>query len=117
MYSYLTGAASWLLYTMLCEVYGVKGCLGDLMLEPKLVKAQFNSKNTASVVTIFRDKRLNVTYKNEKSLQYGEYNIDKIAIDGKMIIITQSQNATIIDKSIIDTLSVKDEHQLYIELE
>ena len=117
MYSYLTGAASWLLYTMVSEVYGVKGYLGDLMLEPKLVKNQFDLKNVASVVTIFRDKRLNVTYKNEKFLQYGEYNITKILLDSKIITTVKSKNAEIIDKNVIDELSAGDEHQIYIELE
>ncbi|MCD4685888.1 MAG: cellobiose phosphorylase, partial [Anaerolineae bacterium] len=35
MYTYLTGSASWLLLTLTTEVFGVKGDLGDLALEPK----------------------------------------------------------------------------------
>ena len=34
MYHYLTGAASWFMLTMITEVYGVKGAMGNLMLEP-----------------------------------------------------------------------------------
>lgn len=30
MYAYLTGAASWYLLTMVTEVFGVKGVMGDL---------------------------------------------------------------------------------------
>lgn len=44
MYTYLTGSASWLLLTMVTEVFGVKGKLGDLLLQPKLVKEQFDSE-------------------------------------------------------------------------
>jgi Cellobiose phosphorylase len=54
MYHYLTGAASWLLLTLLNEVYGVKGSLGDLMLQPKLVKEQFDRNSTAAVFTVFK---------------------------------------------------------------
>ena len=35
MYNYLTGAASWFMLTMITEVYGVKGSLGNLVLAPK----------------------------------------------------------------------------------
>ena len=44
MYPYLTGSASWYLLTLLTEVFGVKGDLGDLVLAPKLVAAQFDSR-------------------------------------------------------------------------
>jgi cellobiose phosphorylase len=37
MYPYLTGSASWYLLTMLTEVYGVRGELGDLLFAPKLL--------------------------------------------------------------------------------
>ena len=36
-YAFLTGSASWLLLTLLTQAFGVRGKLGDLVLEPKLV--------------------------------------------------------------------------------
>ena len=51
MYPWLTGSASWYLLTLLTEVFGVKGDLGDLVLEPKLVAAQFDSQGDATIRT------------------------------------------------------------------
>ena len=37
MYPWLTGSASWYLLTLVTEAFGVKGQLGDLLLQPKLL--------------------------------------------------------------------------------
>ncbi|MCK4881467.1 MAG: hypothetical protein KAS92_00415, partial [Candidatus Omnitrophica bacterium] len=37
-YSYLTGSASWIVYTMLTKAFGVEGNGGDLMLKPQLIR-------------------------------------------------------------------------------
>ena len=42
MYHYLTGAASWYMLTVITEMFGAKGCAGNLMLEPKLERQQFD---------------------------------------------------------------------------
>ncbi len=57
MYPWLTGSASWYLLTLLTEVFGVKGDLGDLILEPKLVAAQFDPQGDATVRTPVRRAR------------------------------------------------------------
>jgi cellobiose phosphorylase len=86
MYPYLTGSASWFLLTMLTEVYGVKGSLGDLVLEPKLTREQFGSDGTAIVHTLFADKKLQISYKNPQYLPYGDYVISKITANDVPIL-------------------------------
>ena len=49
LYSYLTGAASWYMLTMITSVYGVHGELGDLVIEPALMPQQYNEKGDAKV--------------------------------------------------------------------
>ena len=49
LYAYLTGAASWYMLTIITEVFGVKGSFGDLVIEPKLVKEQFDDDGNAGV--------------------------------------------------------------------
>lgn len=61
MYTYLTGSASWLLYTVVSEMYGCKGSYGDLLLEPKLVPGQFVD-GKASITFLFNKKPLTVNY-------------------------------------------------------
>ncbi|WP_163194522.1 GH36-type glycosyl hydrolase domain-containing protein [Clostridium thermarum] len=116
MYHYLTGAASWLLLTLLSEVYGVKGSLGDLMLQPKLMKAQFDGNSTASVLTIFRDKKIFVEYKNESMLEYGEYKIGRAILDERNLMLNLVEDALVIDKEIVDNLSGDEDHRLVIQL-
>lgn len=116
MYHYLTGAASWLLLTMLNEVYGVKGLVGDLIIEPKLVKEQFDKNNSTKVFTNFRNKKLSIEYKNINNLEYGEYKIASVTIDGENLKIGLQQVCVTISKEIMDKLEDNKEHEVIIEL-
>lgn len=81
MYHYLTGAASWLLLTVLTEMFGVKGHYGDLSFEPKLLREQFNEEGLASVELVFADKKLLIEYINRGLMEYGDYKIKSIHIN------------------------------------
>ena len=83
MYHYLTGAASWYMLTVLTEMFGVKGVLGDMVLEPKLMAEQFDEQNQANVTLLFADRNWNVSYINEAHKEYGEYRIGHVLVDGK----------------------------------
>ena len=85
MYPYLTGSASWYLLTMLTEVYGVRGDLGDLLLAPKLLASQFGADGKATVHTLFAGKKLCVTYQNAQGLQYEQYKIGQMLVNGQEI--------------------------------
>jgi cellobiose phosphorylase len=85
MYHYLTGSASWMLMTVLTQIYGVKGELGDLVLEPKLVKEQFDAKGEAKVRAYFAGKHLEIVYQNPKKLDYSDYQIRLLKVNGKEI--------------------------------
>lgn len=82
MYHYLTGSASWLLLTVLNEMYGIKGELGDLKLQPKLLKEQFKD-NKAGASCLFGGVNINVTYENPKGLDAGEYSVKEIYINNE----------------------------------
>lgn len=62
LYNYLTGSASWLLLTMVEEVFGVKGELGDLVIMPNLVQEQISDDKTCAITTIFADKIIKIKY-------------------------------------------------------
>lgn len=86
MYNYLTGAASWFMLTMITEVYGVKGSLGDLTLAPKLMAEQFDEKGTAAIQLNFLKKTFLIRYHNPNKIPYGAYTVesaqcDKIALE------------------------------------
>ncbi|MBF0484570.1 MAG: cellobiose phosphorylase [Candidatus Omnitrophica bacterium] len=85
MYHYLTGSASWLVYAELAQVFGVRGDKGDLLLEPKLVKEQFAGQPIISVISKFAGKNIEVCYRNDKGLDFGEYKIAKIMAGSQLI--------------------------------
>lgn len=81
MYHYLTGSASWLVLTVLTQVFGVRGHYGDLLLAPKLVKEQFDNKGEAGVTCQFAGQPLRIIYKNSHKLDVGKYKITKVLIN------------------------------------
>lgn len=86
LYHYLTGSASWLLLTVLTEMFGVKGEYGSLLLEPKLVKEQFDEEGKAGVSFVFGGRKFAVTYINRESREYGEYRIGEVHLAGKPLM-------------------------------
>ena len=84
MYHYLTGAASWYMLTFITEVFGVRGELGSLVIEPKLMPEQFDQHGKAQIELSFANKRIKVVISNPKRLEYGEYIVKNITYgDGK----------------------------------
>ncbi len=117
LYTYLTGSASWYLLTLLTEAFGVKGKLGDLVLEPKLVSAQFNRLGEASVSTLFAGRRLQITYHNPSGLDYGAYHIRSILIDGQATDFENSGKSALLSKGLLEALSQNSSHSIVVELE
>ena len=116
MYPYLTGSASWYLLTMLTEVLGIKGRLGDLVLEPKLVPEQFDADGQASVLTLFASRKLKVTYHNPDRLPWGVYAIAGIRLDGEEVSYARQGRAAILPQSTIMALAAETVHTLEVFL-
>jgi len=54
LYLYLTGSASWYVYTLLEEVLGIKFIWGDILFEPKLFKNNFLNHNIELKIALGR---------------------------------------------------------------
>lgn len=78
MYPYLTGAASWFMLTLQTQVFGIRGCHGDLLIEPKLLAEQFDSQGNSEIYCTAAGKKLHVRYENPSMLEYGSYRIGRI---------------------------------------
>ena len=114
MYSYLTGAASWYMLTMVTEVFGARGEMGNFTIDPKLVKEQFDESGIASIQLMYADKNIKITYKNEAKKDYGAYKVAGATVDGKAV-------AEIVDgKVIVDNETIKafdnKVHEIVVEL-
>jgi cellobiose phosphorylase len=117
MYTYLTGSASWLLLTLVTESFGVKGRLGDLILAPRLVTEQFDAAGRAALITQFAGKRLEVTYHNPLRLDYGQYLIRKITLNGTTIDLELLDAGALIPRHLIEALSAAQRvHHIEVEL-
>jgi len=114
MYTYLTGSASWYLLTLVTEAFGVKGRLGDMMLVPKLVREQFNPDGIARIMTRFAGRELDIAYHNPARLDFGNYRIDSVSLDGQSIDHTVM--SAVIPRMLITSLDPRKRHTLKIEL-
>lgn len=85
VYHYLTGSASWLLMTVLTEMYGIKGEYGSLKLEPKLMAEQFDKNHEAAVHLEFGGRKLHVKYLNPLMKSYGEYEVKEVIMNGQLV--------------------------------
>ncbi len=93
MYHYLTGAASWYMLTLLTEVFGVHGEVGDLVLTPKLMAEQFDKEGEASVQVNFAGHTFTIRYRNPGHKEYGDYQIRKACCDGSVELTIAGSNA------------------------
>jgi len=86
MYPFLTGSASWYLLTLLSEVFGVKGRLGDLVLAPRFVASQADN---VSVNIRFAGKALEIEYHRSQHGKSGS--IKKVEVNGKVIEVSAAE--------------------------
>ena len=110
-YPYLTGAASWYLLTMITEVFGVKGEAGNLVIQPALLKEQFDDSKKASISLNFADKRFDIVFTNQANLEYGQYkmcsasiNDNDIAVEDGRLVIPLSVINKLADHNSIDII-------------
>ena len=104
MYHYLTGAASWYMLTVITEMFGVKGRLGNLVISPKLMSEQFDRNGEANLKLIFANKRWNITYNNQNIKNFGEYIIGWIHLNDIEIPINEGSTEWVLSLEQIELL-------------
>lgn len=98
-YHYVTGSASWLLMTLLTQVYGVRGEMGDLILDPKLTKEQFDN-GVASVTTTFAGKKLEIVFEDPGEKEFGEYAVQAVSCNDLALPFEAQGNAAKIKRQL-----------------
>ena len=78
--------------------------MNSLVLEPKLVKEQFDKDGNAGIKLVFAEKEIEVRYNNASGKDYGEYSIESAAIDGNTALTVEGKKAYL-DRSIISGLA------------
>ena len=105
MYHYLTGSASWLLLTLIEEVFGIKRVYGNLLLSPKLLLNEFNNKKEASIKTLINNKVVEITYVNMDKVEYGDYVIKAVYINDKSVNVSITSKGAFIDLDKFDDIN------------
>lgn len=100
MYPYLTGAASWYMLTMITQVFGVRGEMGDLIIEPKLVKEQFDKEGIASISLTFGERQFVVSFYNPMHLTYGSYQIERAVCNETILFDNSNGKASLLKKEL-----------------
>ena len=115
LYAYLTGAASWYMLTMITEVFGVRGDLGDLVIAPALMPEQYNENGQASLTMEFAGRKLEICICNPEKKLPSEYKIKTVWCDEKEMKNKQS-TCVRIERELLEKLSVKETHRIKVEL-
>ena len=116
LYAYLTGAASWYMLTVITEMFGVKGELGDLTIHPSLMPEQFDDKGNASVYLEFGKRKFKIQIKNPDKAEPGAYRIKKAACDDNRLALLDETKASLVKKQ-INALKQDEIHQIVVLLE
>lgn len=82
MYTYLTGAGSWMVLTVLTQMFGVQGDNGNLRFVPKLLKEQFDKDGCAAIDCSFAGRKLQICYVNKNGKEIGDYEVEEVAVNG-----------------------------------
>lgn len=114
LYNYLTGAASWYMLTVLTEMFGLKGDLGNLLIEPKLMACQFDKKGNAQITSYFAKQKITVIYENAEHKEIGDYEVEEIYIDECKYFWNSTQPR--IEKEVVESLEQKKDHIIRVKL-
>jgi cellobiose phosphorylase len=116
VYPYLTGAASWYIFTLLTMSFGVRGSIGDLEIDPKLVRDQFGEDGKVSIRTRFADRDLWITFHNPLDLEFGAYSVGQVIINGEELPEESKSGRYRIPRSRITSLKIDQTHCISIIL-
>lgn len=113
LYHYLTGAASWYMMTVLNQMFGARGEMGALLLEPKLLAKQFDENGKAAISFVFAGINWNVEYENKSLKEYGEYKVKEAYLNNTLLSSTADKKTWVepeliggIDKSVVQNIRV-----------
>ncbi len=115
-YFYLTGSASWYLFTLITQVFGIRGVDGDLVVDPKLVPAQFDQAGLAAIHTHFSGRKLVFEFSNPDRLPVNRYRVLQIRFDNAPAAFDVEGGGVRIKRNIVEELDLGQSHKVLVEL-
>ena len=86
------------------------------MLEPKLVREQFDAAGDADVETYFAARRLQVVYHNPAKLDYGLYRIEAVRLEDQPISFERQTGTVVLARTTIGALADPGMHRINVIL-
>ena len=114
MYHYLTGSASWLLLTVITKMFGISSEKGNLVFCPQLLLQQFDAEGCAVIKLQFASVKLCIHYENKLGLEYDQYRVSEIYLDGVPYAFTEQKLE--IRRSCLQAMSKEKEHEIRVIL-
>jgi cellobiose phosphorylase len=109
LYLYLTGSASWYIYTLVDQILGIRFDLGQVCLEPKLLAGDFKA-SAIETEFLLAGKKVKLVYKlSERPRTNQRLRIKTASFSGQNIPFTQNSCR-------IDPASLKSKHELSVVL-
>lgn len=115
-YFYLTGSASWYMFTLITQVFGVRGLDGDLVIDPQLVPEQFDATGMAAIHSRFAGRELYFEFHNEQKLPVQRYKIKHVMINDNPVDFKPSGNHVVLQREVISALAPTQKHTIRIDL-
>jgi cellobiose phosphorylase len=117
MYAYLTGSASWLVYLLLTQVYGVRGERGDLVLDPQLLADEFDDGGVARVECVFAGRRWSIEYRNAQRKHPSAYRVRSVGVNGQPLALTaRPAGGVVIPRRLLSRFPSGRLHRMRVEL-
>lgn len=117
LYAYLTGAASWYMLTMITEVFGVRGKLGDMVIKPSLMPEEFDPAGNASVKLEFSGKKFELCYHKTECQSTEQNRIRSAVCDGTIPLEQLKTGEVLFKKCQIESLSLNERHKIELILD
>lgn len=117
MYPWLTGSASWYILTLVQWAFGVRGDLGDLLLEPQLQPAQFDADGVAEIDTLFAGRRLHIRYHNPQRLPAAQARPATLTINGAAVQAEHTPTGLRLSRSLLQHLPSDHSHTVDVTLQ
>lgn len=118
LYCYLTGSASWLIYLLLTQVYGVRGELGNLVIDPQLTREDFGARRSLAVFCHAAGRPLLIRLVNAGRLDAGAYAVRAIRGNGHPLPFTaRSAGGAVVNRRTLERLSARATTRLDVTFE
>lgn len=85
LYSYLTGSASWYVFTVITQMFGIRGEQGHIVVQPKLLKENFKFSGELRCKVNLQNKDMEFIFKNPHHKGYPYCKITGMKINGKKV--------------------------------